>query len=311
MLIAQYAVNGLLVGAVFGLIGLGFSLVWGILNIINLAHAAFIMLGAYFSWMLVHHLGMNPILTIPIVMALLFALGYAMQRGLLNLVMRAPLLTTFLLTFGLETLIVNLGQRLWSADTRSIPVSYSGRGIVFSGSGIDIGRPGNEANVVVPFVPLVAFGIALLLVAGVWLIMERTRIGRAIRAVGSDITASKLMGIDIGHTYALTFGLSAALAGAAGSLVAMQQGFSPATFGAFNIRAFIVVILGGLGSVPGALAGGIVFGLIDQFSQAPLPHGGLFGWSSLARIKDVIFFAVLLIVLIVRPTGLLGREGYR
>ena len=234
-----------------------------------------------------------------------------MQRGLLNLVMRAPLLTTFLLTFGLETLIVNLGQRLWSADTRSIPVSYSGRGIVFSGSGIDIGRPGNEANVVVPFVPLVAFGIALLLVAGVWLIMERTRIGRAIRAVGSDITASKLMGIDIGHTYALTFGLSAALAGAAGSLVAMQQGFSPATFGAFNIRAFIVVILGGLGSVPGALAGGIVFGLIDQFSQAPLPHGGLFGWSSLARIKDVIFFAVLLIVLIVRPTGLLGREGYR
>ena len=311
MLIAQYTVNGLLVGAVFALIGLGFSLVWGILNIINLAHAAFIMLGAYFSWMLVHHLGMNPILTIPIVMALLFALGYAMQRGLLNLVMRAPLLTTFLLTFGLETLIVNLGQRLWSADTRSIPVSYSGRGIVLSGSGIDIGRPGSEANVVVPFVPLVAFGIALLLVAGVWLIMERTRIGRAIRAVGSDITAARLMGIDIGHTYALTFGLSAALAGAAGSLVAMQQGFSPATFGAFNIRAFIVVILGGLGSVPGALAGGIVFGLIDQFSQAPLPHGGLFGWSSLARIKDVIFFAVLLIVLIVRPTGLLGREAYR
>lgn len=311
MLIAQYTVNGLLVGAVFALVGLGFSLVWGILNIINLAHAAFIMLGAYFSWMLVHHLGLNPILTIPIVMALLFALGYAMQRGLLNLVMRAPLLTTFLLTFGLETLIINLGQRLWSADTRSIPVSYSGRGIIVSGSGIDVGRPGNEASVVVPFVPLVAFGIALLLVAGVWLLMERTRVGRAIRAVGSDITAAKLMGIDIGHTYALTFGISAALAGAAGSLVAMQQGFSPATFGAFNIRAFIVVILGGLGSAPGALAGGIVFGLIDQFSQAPLPYGGLFGWSSLARIKDVIFFAVLLIVLIVRPTGLLGREGYR
>jgi branched-chain amino acid transport system permease protein len=311
VLVTQYAVNGLLAGAVFALIGLGFSLVWGILNIINLSHAAFIMLGAYFTWMLVHHAGFNPLLTVPVVMAALFAIGYAMQRGLLNLVMRAPLLTTFVLTFGLETLIVNLGQRFWSADTRSVPVSYSGRGVIFSGSGIEVGRPGSEQSVVVPFVPLIACSIALVLVAGIWLLMERTRTGNAIRAVGMDITAARLMGIDIGHTYALTFGLSAALAGTAGSLVAMSQGFSPATFGVFNIRAFIVVILGGLGSVPGALAGGLVFGIVDQFSQAPLPGDGIFGWSSLARIKDVIFFVLLLSVLIVRPTGLLGREGYR
>ena len=311
MLVAQYAINGLLVGAVFALIGLGFSLVWGILNIINLAHAAFIMLGAYFTWMLVEHASIDPLLTVPIVALILFAIGYAMQRGLLNLVMRAPLLTTFLLTFGLETLILNLGQRIWSADTRSVPVAYSGKGIVLTSSGIDFGRPGMEASVVVPFVALIACGVALGLFVATYLLMERTRSGRAIRAVGADITAARLMGIDIGHTYALTFGVSAALAGAAGSLIAMQQGFSPATFGAFNIRAFIVVILGGLGSVPGVLAGGLVFGLIDQFSQAPLPGGGIFGWSSLARIKDVIFFVVLLIVLIVRPTGLLGREGYR
>lgn len=311
MLVAQYAVNGLLVGGVFALIGLGFSLVWGILNIINLAHAAFIMLGAYFTWMLVHHAGFDPLLTVPVVMVALFAIGYAMQRGLLNLVMRAPLPTTFLLTFGLETLIVNLGQRFWSADTRSVSVSYSGRGIIFSASGIDIGRPGAGHNVVIPFVPLIACGIALVLVAGIWLLMDRTRTGNAIRAVGMDITAARLMGIDIGHTYAMTFGLSAGLAGAAGSLVAISQGFSPATFGVFNIRAFVVVILGGLGSVPGALAGGVVFGLVDQFSQAPLPGDGIFGWSSLARVKDVIFFVLLLTVLVVRPTGLLGREGYR
>ena len=142
MLVAQYAVNGLLVGAVFALIGLGFSLVWGILNIINLAHAAFIMLGAYFTWMLVEHASIDPLLTVPIVALILFAIGYAMQRGLLNLVMRAPLLTTFLLTFGLETLILNLGQRIWSADTRSVPVAYSGKGIVLTSSGIDFGRPG-------------------------------------------------------------------------------------------------------------------------------------------------------------------------
>jgi branched-chain amino acid transport system permease protein len=311
MLVAQYLISGILVGGMFALVGLGFSLVWGILNIINLAHAAFIMLGAYFSWVLVTQTGIDPLLTIPIVMALLFAIGYATQRGLLNLVMRAPLLTTFLLTFGLETLIINLGQRIWSANTRGIEVAYSGRGIIFASSGISLGRPGVEQSVVVPFVALIACGVALVLVGGVYLLMERTRTGHAIRAVGADITAARLMGIDIPHTYALTFAISAALAGAAGSLVAISQGFSPATFGAYNIRAFVVVVLGGLGSVPGALAGGVVFGLIDQFSQAPLPHGGIFGWSSLARVKDVIFFAVLLIVLIVRPTGLLGREGYR
>lgn len=311
MLIAQYTVNGLLVGAVFGLVGLGFSMVWGILNVINLAHAAFIMLGAYFSLMLVNHAGFQPLLTIPVVMALLFVIGYSTQRGLLNLVMRAPLLTTFLLTFGLETLLVNLGQRIWSADTRGIKVAYSGKGIVFSSAGIDFGRPGAGESVVIPFVALIACAIALGLVTAIYLLMERTKLGNAIRAVGMDITAARLMGINIGHTYAMTFGISAALAGAAGSLVAMSQGFSPATFGAYNIRAFIVVILGGLGSIPGALAGGLVFGLVDQFSQAPLPGHGIFGWSSLARVKDVIFFLLLLFVLIVRPTGLLGREGYR
>jgi branched-chain amino acid transport system permease protein len=311
MLVTQYAVNGLLVGAVFALIALGFSLVWGILNIINLAHAAFIMLGAYLTWVLVNHTGMEPVLTVPIVMAVLFALGYALQRGLLNFVMRAPLLTTFLMTFGLETLIVNLGQRIWSANTRSVAVAYSGRGIIFNAAGVHLGRPGEASNIVIPFVALIAFLIALALVGLVYLVMERTRTGNAIRAVGMDITAARLMGIDIGHTYALTFAISAALAGAAGCLIAISQGFSPTTFGPYNIRAFVVVVLGGLGSVPGALVGGVVFGLIDQFSQAPLPHHGIFGWTSFARVKDAIFFLILLSILILRPTGLIGREGYR
>jgi branched-chain amino acid transport system permease protein len=307
----QYAVNGLLVGAVFALIALGFSLVWGILNIINLAHAAFIMLGAYFTWVLVTHAGFDPLLCIPVVMFVLFLGGYLLQRGLLNTVMRAPLLTTFLMTFGLETLIVNLGQRIWSANTRSVAVAYSGKGIIFGAGGVHIGRPGGESSVVVPFVALIACVIALALVAIVWLIVERTRTGHAIRAVGMDITAARLVGIDIAHTYAITFAISASLAGAAGCLIAISQGFSPASFGAYNIRAFVVVVLGGLGSIPGALAGGLLLGLLDQFSQAPLPNNFFFGWPSLARVKDGIFFLVLLTILIVRPTGLLGREGYR
>jgi len=311
MLVPQYAVNALLLGAVFGLIGLGFSLVWGILNVINLAHAAFIMLGAYLTWTIATQTGIDPLLTLPIVMLVLFCLGYVIQRGLMNFVMRAPLLSTFLLTFGLETLIINLGQRLWTADTRGLDVSYSGKGIVFEGTSVSLGRPGSHSDLVVPFVGLIAFFIALALVAAIYFFMEKNRTGNAIRAVGMDITAARLMGIDIAHTYALTFGLSAALAGAAGCLVAISQGFSPATFGPYNVRAFLVVILGGLGSVPGALAGGLLFGFIDQFSQAPLPGGGIFGLTSFSGLKDAIFFVVLLLVLVIRPTGLLGREGYR
>src|SRR5437868_1030573 len=157
MLVAQYTVNGLLIGAVFALIGLGFSLVWGILNIINLAHAAFIMLGAYFTWVIVVHAGIDPLLAILIVMPVMFVLGYALQRGLLNFVMRAPLLTTFLMTFGLETLIVNLGQRIWSANTRSVAVAYSGKGVILAASGVHFGRPGAESSIVLPFVALFAF----------------------------------------------------------------------------------------------------------------------------------------------------------
>src|SRR5437868_14953619 len=128
----QHLLNGLLQGCILALVGLGFSLVWGILNIINLAHAAFIMLGAYLTWFIVRALPIDALAAIPIVALIMFGLGYALQRWLLNLVMRAPLLTTFLLTYGLETLIVNLGQRLWTADTRSVGVAYSGRGILAS-----------------------------------------------------------------------------------------------------------------------------------------------------------------------------------
>src|SRR5438477_3070200 len=203
MLVTQYAVNGLLVGAVFALIALGFSLVWGILNIINLAHAAFIMLGAYFTWVLVTQAGLDPLLCLPVVMLVLFLGGYLLQRGLLNTVMRAPLLTTFLMTFGLETLIVNLGQRIWSANTRSVAVAYSGKGVILSASGVHIGRPGGESSIVLPFVALIACAIALALLAAVWLIMERTRTGNAIRAVGMDITAARVVGIDLGRPYGL------------------------------------------------------------------------------------------------------------
>jgi branched-chain amino acid transport system permease protein len=284
---AQHLVNGLLQGAILALIGLGFSLVWGILNIINLAHAAFIMLAAYLTYFLWSQIGVDPFLSLPATMAVLFAGGYLIQRYLLNMVMGATVLTTFLLTFGLESLFINLALRLFSADTRQTRPFYANASLTIGPLSL-------------PYTQLGAVAVVLVLTGLLYVFLDHTRTGSSIRAVGQDRTAARLMGIDIGRTYALTFGIGAALAAASGTLLSTTSGFSPNGFGALNVLAFSVVVLGGLGSIPGALVGGLVFGLVYEFGGAyVLPQ------------RDVVIFALLILVLLVRPTGLLGREGYR
>ncbi len=283
----QHVMNGLLQGFIFALIGLGFSMVWGILNIINLAHAAFIMLAAYLAYFLWAGPGVDPFVALPLIMAILFVVGYMIQSRVINLVMRASVLTTFLLTFGMEALFVNIALRLWTADNRQTKPFYAN----VSASLGDLRLPYTQLGAVV-----VVLGLTLLL----YLFLDRTRTGSSIRAVGQNRVAATLMGIDIGRTYALTFAISAALAGAAGTLLSTTSAFSPGSFGVFNILAFSVVVLGGLGSIPGALVGGLVFGLVNEFA----------GTYALEE-REVVVFAILVFVLIVRPTGLLGREGYR
>jgi branched-chain amino acid transport system permease protein len=284
---AQHIINGLLQGCVLALVGLGFSLVWGILNIINLSHSAFIMLAAYLTYFLWAGMGIDPFITLPISMAVLFGVGYVLQRGVINLVMGASILTTFLLTFGFENLLVNLALRLFSADTRQSRPAYANSSL-------------NLGDLHLPYTQLGAVVVALVLTYVLYLFLDHTKTGSSIRAVGQDRVAARLMGIDIGRTYALTFGIGAALAGAAGTLLSTTSGFAPNAFGTFNVLAFSVVVLGGLGSIPGALLGGLVFGLVYEF-------GGTYVLSQ----RDVVIFAILILVLVVRPTGLLGREGYR
>lgn len=283
----QHVLNGLLQGCILALIGLGFSLVWGILNIINLAHAAFIMLAAYLTYFLWSAWSLDPFLTLPVTMLVLFAAGYLLQRYVINLVMGASILTTFLLTFGFESLFINLALRLFSADTRQTKPFYANASLTIG-------------PFYLPYTQLGAVVVALLLTYLVYLFLDHTRIGSSIRAVGQDRVAARLMGIDIGRTYALTFGIGAALAGASGALLSTTSGFTANGFGAFNVLAFSVVVLGGLGSIPGALIGGLVFGLVYEF-------GGTYVLSQ----RDVLIFAILILVLVLRPTGLLGREGYR
>jgi branched-chain amino acid transport system permease protein len=292
-MISQVLVNGLLLGGMLGLVGLGFSLVWGILNIVNLAHAAFIMFGAYLTFYLFDRLGIDPFLTLPLSMIALFALGWVLQRYVINLVIRAPLLVTFVLTFGFETFFVSLGRLFFTGDQRGVNPSYSAAALVVG-------------DTIINWMKLAAFAVALLLTGGLYLFMRYTRTGMAIRAVGMDSQAARLMGINVAGVYALTYAISAAVAGAAGTLIAMWYSFTPDAFGIYNIRAFAVVVLGGLGSIPGALIGGLVFGVLDQVISSSSLAG-----VELGPLKEALIFLALVAILVIRPTGLLGKEGYR
>jgi len=279
----QLAVNALLLSGILALVALGFSLVWGIMNIVNLAHGAFIVVGAYATFWLHELWHVDPFLSIPISMATLFVLGYGLQRGLINNVIRAPLLATFLLTFGLEILIVNLLNFFFKADLRSITTSYAGKGF-------------SLGPVRAPGIRLAALGVALLLVLALGAFLGRTRLGRAIRATGMDLEAARLTGVGVGRIYALTFGIGAALAGAAGSLLAVMVPFDPNLGGGYTERAFVICVLGGLGNVVNVFAGAAVYAVVEVVVGARFP-----------ALSQAVTFAVLVLLLVVRPQGIAGR----
>ncbi|HEY7044275.1 MAG TPA: branched-chain amino acid ABC transporter permease [Nocardioidaceae bacterium] len=280
----QATVYGLLQGGLLALIAVGFSLVWGVMNIVNLAHGAFVILGAYLAWELHAHAGLPPLLGMFVVGAALFCLGYVLQYGLINLVVNAPIFITLLLTFGLSLLIVQGMNIVFTANYRSIQTPYAGDSFALGDVRVPVGR-------------LLAFVIAVLITVALVVLINRTRIGIAIIATGMDRGAARLMGIPARHVYALTFALSAGLAGIAGTMVGTIDTFTPADAGGFTLLSFVIAVLGGLGSMYGALVGGLVVGLVE--SWAGLYFSGT--WINATA------FLVLVVVLVVRPSGLLGR----
>lgn len=180
-LLAQVLINGVLLGGLYAVMALGLALVWGVLNIVNLAHGAFIMLGAYVSWYLYTDAHIDPFIGLPITAIVMFAFGYALQRGLLNLVVRAPMFNTLLITFGLEVVLTYLAQLAFSADFRTINPPYSGESLQWG-------------PVVLPLVRLGAFGVAMILTVGMRLFLLHSRLGRAIRATAQNLVAARLHG---------------------------------------------------------------------------------------------------------------------
>ncbi len=284
--LVQQFVLGLLLGGVYVGVAIGFSLVWGILNIVNLSHGALVVIGAYLTWLLFSRFGIDPFLSLPLVAVALFLLGYILQRGLINRIIRAPFLFTFLLTFGINLVLVNLLLILFKSDFRSVTPAYAGSGVVIGG-------------VAIPFIRVGALLIALLMASLLALVLNRTRIGSAIQAVGADRDAAQLVGVDLRHIYALTFAMAAACAGVAGGLISMIQAITPTAGEPYTLQSFVVVILGGLGRVSATVVGGLLFGLIEVLGQST-PYLG-------AGYANAIAFAVLVLVLVLRPQGLLGR----
>ncbi|RXZ38734.1 branched-chain amino acid ABC transporter permease [Oxalobacteraceae bacterium CAVE-383] len=285
-LLAQILVNGTLQGGLYAVMALGLALVWGVLNIVNLAHGAFIMLGAYASWYLYTYLHIDPFLGLPITALVMFALGYALQRGLLNLVVRAPMFNTLLITFGLEVVLTYLAQLVFSADFRTINPPYAGNSLVLG-------------SVVLPVARLAAFGVAIVLTIGMWLFLLHTRLGRAIRATAQNLVAARLYGVEPRHLYAMTFAIGIALAGAAGTLYGTVSQINPYIGASLTAKSFAISIIGGLDNPLGVIVGGLFLGIVEALTTLYIGQ----------TFADVASFGILALVLIVRPGGLLGKTA--
>lgn len=281
----QTLVNGIVLGTLYACLAVGFSLVWGVLNVINMLHGSLIVLGGYLTFFAWHSYGIHPFIALPVVALLLYLIGYVTQFLMINRVINQPVLTTLTLTFGLDLILYNFMTVYYTATPRRVT--------------LDLGAV-NLGGIIIPVDRLLGMALALLLTGLLYLVMRRSRIGRAIVAVRMDTAAAMLMGINVNRIYATTFGIGALMAGATGTIFAMVYPVTTNLSGTYLGKAFVVCVIGGLGSVPGALVGGIVLGIIESFA------GQFFGPQHALTVG----FVLMLILLVVKPTGLTGIKGY-
>jgi branched-chain amino acid transport system permease protein len=273
-------------GAVYALIALGLTLIYGVLHIINFAHGAALMVALYAVYLLKAHLGIDPYLALPIVVPGMFGLGYALQRGIINRAGHGKDEYILLVTLGISIVLENLALLVFKSDTRTIETPYTLTTVAIG-----------PAMIALP--KLVAFAGALATSAVLLLILTGTDLGRAIRAVAKEKHGAKLMGIDVDHVYALCFGIGLACLGAAACFLLPVYYVNPQVGAGFVPVAFTIVVLGGMGSFGGALAGGLLIGVVESL-------GGLYLGESLGQIG---IFAVFIGVLLFRPQGLFGAKA--
>jgi branched-chain amino acid transport system permease protein len=279
------AVSGILTGLVYGLMALGLSVIFGVVRVVNFAHGEMMTIAMYIAVVLFATLGLDPLLMLVPISAVLFAFGYALQAGVINAFVTRPESTQFLLMIAVAIVLVNVLLIIFGPDAQGVQTAYAYDSYAVGPLIIDATKAYAAAAAIVVAALLFAF-------------FRFTRVGTAIRACADNHTGAMVVGLDVKRLYALTFGIGAACVGAAGTMLIMLIDVTPALGPAFTLLAFIIVVTGGLGSMPGALLGGVVIGLTEAMA------GLLFTPSA----KSMFGFAILVLVLLFRPQGLLGKS---
>jgi len=288
-LILQTLVSGLLVGGCYALMATGLNLVWGVMEIINFAHGAFLILGMYITYWGYVLLGIDPYLSLPIAMVLLFALGWALQGVVLNPIMGEErwASATLLITFGVSIFLLNLALLVWGPTPRAL--SYS-----LSDAHIQLG------SIIIRVPQLVGFGISVLFLLSLEYFLKRTKLGRAIRATAQNSEGARLMGINVPMIYKLTFGIGAAGSAAAGTILMTFLQVNPHIGLGLILMAFAICVIGTMGNYVGAFIGGLIIGVVEAFSAVLV----------LPSIKMMGVYIVFLIVLLMKPEGIFGGKKW-
>jgi branched-chain amino acid transport system permease protein len=286
-ILLQLIANGLLLGGVFALISIGLTLIFGIVRVVNFAHGEMLMVGLYATWLLSAKLGLHPYLAAAPLAVAFFFLGALMQRTIIQPLMNADPHIQIFATVGVGTALANGALMIFSADLRSVDLPWARQATdLFGLASVSRGN-------------LVAFAVSGVATTGLILFLRRTHLGRAIRAVAQNRYAAPLMGIDVNRIYAITFGIGAGCVGLAAAVLAPLYPAFPTVGSFFVLTAFVVVVLGGMGSLEGAVIGALIIGLVESLA----------GYYVAPDLKEVVYFVIFLGILIARPAGLLGVRG--
>jgi branched-chain amino acid transport system permease protein len=285
-LLLQAVVSGLLLGGVYGLVASGLTLIFGVLRIINFAHGAVMMLGMYASYWLWVWVGVDPYASVLLTAPLFFAIGMGIERLVIEPNRAAAEHNQLLLTLGLALFLENLALLLWQGDFRTLRVPYANASFVIGEALVEVSR-------------LVAAGGAVLIAVALFVFLRRTDVGKAIRALSEEREGAMLVGIDVARIRAVAFGIGSACVAVAGALITPFFYIAPDVGESFNIMAFVVVVLGGMGNFIGALLGGLIVGLAESLGAALLP----------GSLKQLVVFVIFVLVLLFRPEGLFGSRG--
>lgn len=281
----QSLISGILVGGVYALIGTGLTLIFGVMRVINFAHGDIQMVGMYLTYLLFVHLGIDPFLSVLITFPAMFLFGGLLQKVFINRVLDALPQNQILLTIGLGLVMSNTAMLIFTSDYKILTTSYSSGSMKLGG--ISVSQP-----------MAISFLITVAVTAALWWFLKKTDTGQAIRATAQDRDAARLMGINVRRMSILAFGLGSALVATAGALISPTYYIYPQVGSVFTLKAFVITVLGGMGSIVGAALGGVLIGIAESLGGAYISAG----W------KDVVVFVIFLLVLLVKPSGLLGKS---